>query len=136
MQISKQNLALIMIHIIDDDPNVRDGFSLLLKSAGFKCHSFESAEKFLEYSEKHHNIDLLILDIHLTGMNGIELLEKLDGKKNRLPVVIVTAYDDQATRTAAKNYGALAYFRKPVDSEALLDIIKYNLNINTNYQIN
>lgn len=124
-----------MIHIIDDDPNVRDGFSLLLKSAGYKCDSFENAEQYLEYN----NIDikdLLILDIHLTGMNGIELLEKLGDGKIHLPVVIITAYDDHLTRVAAKKYGAVAYFRKPVDSEALLDIIKYNVNLNVNSKFN
>ena len=53
----------------------------------------------------------------------------MDKRKLHLPVIIVTAYDDQISRNAAKNYGVLAYLRKPVDSEALIDIIKYNLDI-------
>ena len=119
-----------MIHIIDDDPNVRDGFSLLLNSAGYKCHSYESAEKFLEYYEKHHNNDLIVLDIHLRGMNGCDLMDFLSKKELYLPVIIITAYDDQATRLAAKKYGALAYLRKPVDSDALIDLIKFNTTSN------
>jgi FixJ family two-component response regulator len=115
-----------MIHIIDDDQNVRDAFMMLLKSAKFECSCFESAEEFLK-QYKAEASDLLLLDIHLPGMNGLTLLEKLDNRKLHPPVIIVTAYDDQTTRTAAKNYGALAYFRKPVDSEALIDVIKYNL---------
>ena len=118
-----------MIHIIDDDPNVRDGFSLLLNSAGYKCHSFESAEQFLEYYEKHHNDDLIILDIHLQGMNGCDLLEHLAKKELHLPVIILTAYDEPTTRIAVKKYGAVAYLRKPVDSEALIDLIKFNTPI-------
>lgn len=114
-----------MIHIIDDDPNVREGFMMLLKSAGYVCDAFESAEKFL-VNYKAGTSDLLILDIHLTGMNGCSLLEYLRTKKMRLPVIIITGYDEKSTRSAAKDYGALAYLRKPVDSSALLDLIKFN----------
>ena len=117
-----------MIYIIDDDQNVRDGFMMLLKSAGYKCSSFESAEEFLKNYEAGAN-DLLILDIHLNGMNGNSLLEYLVKKGFHLPVIIITAYDEQSSREAAKKYGALAYLRKPVDSAALIDLVKYNLDI-------
>ena len=117
-----------MVYIIDDDQNVRDGFMMLLKSTGFKCSCFGSAEEFLKNYEAGAN-DLLILDIHLTGMNGCTLLEHLLKKGFRLPVIIITAYDEQSSRQAAKNYGALAYLRKPVDSEALIDLVKYTLDI-------
>jgi FixJ family two-component response regulator len=60
-------------------------------------------------------------------MSGRDLIEYLAQKKMYLPIIIITAFDDQETRKAAKNYGALAYLRKPVDSEALLDLIKYNI---------
>ncbi len=127
-----------MIYIIDDDQNVRDGFTMLLKSAGFKCSSFESAEEFLKNYKAGEN-DLLILDIHLPGMNGCLLLEHLRKNNMQLPVVIITAYDEQATRTAAKNYGAIAYLRKPVDGTALIDVIRYKSDIslppNNNSQI-
>ena len=120
-----------MIYIIDDDQNVRDGFMMLLKSAGYKCSCFENAEDFLKDFHVETN-DLLLLDIHLPGMNGNSLLEHLTKKGLHLPVIIVTAYDDQATRIAAKDYGARAYFRKPVDSEALIDAISFNIQQNIN----
>jgi len=125
-----------MIYIIDDDLNVREGFMMLLKSAGYESQTYDSAENFLKNYQKREINDLIILDIHLTGMSGIELLEKMDAEKIHLPVVVITAYDDQVTRIAVRNYGALAYFRKPVDSEALIDVIKYNLNSNINQNIN
>lgn len=117
-----------MIYIIDDDPNVRDGFMMLLKSAGFKCSSFESAEEFLKSYESGEN-DLLILDIHLPGMDGCSLLDYLKKDDMHLQVIIITAYDEQTSRIAAKNYRAIAYLRKPVDGEALIDLIKYKLDI-------
>lgn len=120
-----------MIYIIDDDQNVRDGFMMLLKSAGYNCSCFESAEDFLRDFHLEAN-DLLVLDIHLPGMNGNSLLELLLKNGLNLPVIIVTAYDDQATRIAAKDYGARAYFRKPVDSEALIDAIRFNIQQNAN----
>ena len=124
-----------MIHIIDDDTNVREGFSILLKSLGYESRDYESGELFLSNSRFDSN-DIIILDIHLSGMNGLELLERLNKQNIHLPVIIVTAYDNQETRLAAKKHGALAYFRKPVDGEALIDIIKYNTNLNVNHKLN
>jgi len=117
-----------MIYIIDDDQNVRDGFMMLLKSAGYKCSCFESAEDFLRDFHSEAN-DLLVLDIHLPGMNGNSLLEYLQKKGLQLPVILITAYDEQSSRNSAKNYGAVAYLRKPVDGEALMDIVNYKINI-------
>lgn len=117
-----------MIYIVDDDPNVRDGFMMLLKSAGYKCSSFESAEKFLKRYEAEEN-DLLILDIHLPGMSGCALMAYLRKNNKHMPVIIITGYDDEATRTEAKNYGAVAYLRKPVDGTALIDVIRYKSDI-------
>ena len=119
-----------MVHIIDDDKNIRDAFMMLLQSAGYKSNAYESAEIFLEYYDKHHNNDLIILDIHLGGMSGCDLMDYLTKKELYLPVIIITAYDDHATRLAAKKYGAIAYLRKPVDSEALIDLIKFNTTVN------
>ncbi len=113
-----------MIYIIDDDLSIRDGFTMLLKSAKYKCRSFESAEEFLESYEEGED-DLLILDIHLPGMSGSSLMKYLR-KNNKHPfVIIITAYDEQSTRSEAKKYGAIAYLRKPVDGTALIDVIRY-----------
>jgi len=115
-----------MLYIIDDDKHVRDGFMMLLKSAGYECSFFESAEEFLK-NYKAGLKDLIILDMHLIGMNGCTLLEKMDKKGLHLPVLAITAYDEPKYRDSCRDYGVLAYLRKPVDGEALLDIIKYNL---------
>jgi two-component system nitrogen regulation response regulator GlnG len=116
-----------MIYIIDDDKYVRRGFEILFKSAGMDCTSYGSAEEFLEVIHLVVN-DIIILDMHMPGMNGCELLNHLAGLELFLPVIVITAYDEAASRECAKKYGALAYLRKPVDSEALIDLIKYNMN--------
>ncbi|MFI5236603.1 MAG: response regulator [Ignavibacteriales bacterium] len=118
-----------MIYIIDDDQNIRDAFSILLKSVGYKCTLFLSAEDFLKNYSQSEN-DLLILDMNLIGINGCTLLENLEDKGIKLPVIVVTAFNDQRYRESCKKYGVLAYLRKPVDGEALIDLVKFNLDIN------
>lgn len=115
-----------MLYIIDDDKNITDAFKLLFKSAGYECRCFASAEEFLKIYKKQSN-DLLILDMHLNGISGGDLLEELTRQGIHLPVIILTGYDEYPNRHSAKKYGALAYLRKPVDSTALIDLIKFNL---------
>ena len=117
-----------MINIVDNDQSIREGYRILLKSAGFDCRSFKTAEEFLQNLQTGET-DLLLLDIHLNGLNGFTILEYLKNKGLHLPVIIITAFDNQESRNQAKSYGVLAYLRKPIDSEALIDIIKYNLDI-------
>jgi FixJ family two-component response regulator len=117
-----------MIHIIDDDKSVREGFSMLFKSADIQCSLYESAEEFLKYFNTGKK-ELLILDMHMPGISGCNLLEILMEKGLHLPVIVVTAYNDETSEKYAKNYGVIAYLHKPVDSEALLDLIKFNAGI-------
>lgn len=117
-----------MIYIIDDDQYVRRGFRLLLIAGGFESISCNSAEEFLE-KYNPDNTDLVILDYHLPGMTACDLLEYFAKNSLYFPVIIITAFDDQHSRACAKKYGVVAYLRKPVDGEALIDIIKYALPI-------
>jgi FixJ family two-component response regulator len=115
-----------MIYLIDDDKSVRRGFGIFLKSAGYEYQSLESAEDLLTLFKPVQS-DLIVLDLSLPGLNGCELLEKFDKSGIHVPVVVVTSLDDISSRELCRKYGVIAYLRKPVDSEALLDIIKYNL---------
>jgi FixJ family two-component response regulator len=115
-----------MIYLIDDDKSVRRGFMTFLKSGGMDLVSFENAEDFLS-TVKPGRADMLILDVHLPGMNGCELLEKMNQDNMNIPVIVVTAFDDLPSRECCRQYGVKAYLRKPVDGEALSDIIKFNL---------
>jgi FixJ family two-component response regulator len=116
-----------MIYIVDDDQYVRRGLGLLLKSAGFETVSLASAEEFLAgYKPSEH--EMLILDMHMPGMNGCDLLKYFNENEMYIPVIIITAYDEPASRDCAKKYGAIAYLRKPIDGEALIDLIKYSIS--------
>jgi FixJ family two-component response regulator len=116
-----------MIFIIDDDENVLRGYQILLKSAALDCRVYGGVDEFLE-SWVHEMNDTLILDIHMPGMNGYDLLKYLKGKKLHLPVIVITAFDEDESRERAHHFGVLAYLTKPVDGEVLIDLLK---NINT-----
>lgn len=117
-----------MIYIVEDDQSISNGFMMLLKSAGYECESFITAEKFLASYHLTLN-DLLILDMQLPGMSGCNLLATLAELKLPLPVIVISSFDDPKYRQCSRDHGAIAYLRKPVDGEALLDIIQYKLVI-------
>ena len=128
------NIWKNMIYIIDDDKQVREGFMILLKSAGFNYTSFENPAEFLSFYNPDDN-DSLIMDFNMPNQTGCNLLEILQEKGLLLPVIIITAHDDKASRECAKKYGAIAYLRKPVDGSALIDLIKYKLDSITSSKI-
>jgi two-component system, NtrC family, nitrogen regulation response regulator GlnG len=111
-----------MVYLIDDDKSVRRGFELFLKSAGMGYKSFESADLFSSSVEPQVN-DTIILDLNLPGTSGCEFLQILRSKKNDVPVIVVTAFDEPQSRKLCKELGVKAFLRKPVDGEVLIDII-------------
>ena len=114
-----------MLYIIDDDKSVRRACELFFKSRGMEFMSFESATEFIN-KKKPGIQDTLILDLNLPGMSGCDLLEKFTQDGIHTKVIVVTAFDDPDSRAICSQYGVKAYLRKPVDGEALLDIIQYN----------
>lgn len=114
-----------MVYIVDDDKYVRKGFQILLQSADIKSITYGSGEAFLNEYQGGEN-DALVLDIQMPGFSGCDVLEQLSIKGIRLNVIIVTAFDDPFIRETAKKYGVLAYFRKPLDGNALIDLLKYS----------
>ncbi len=115
-----------MIYIIENDLSVKRSFEIFLEAAAMKFKSFRSAEAFLE-DEGYTNSDLLLLDISLPQMSGLDLLHKLSVDKKHINAIVITSVDDERLRESCKGYGVKAFLRKPVDGEALLDLIKYNI---------
>ena len=113
-----------MVYLIDDDESVRRALQRLLRSAGLDVRAFASAEEFLESG----NLDLracIVLDIRMPGLTGFDVQEKLASMGIRIPVITVSAFDDAETRERARKLGAVAFFRKPVDGQALIDAIHW-----------
>src|SRR5262249_6618066 len=94
----------IRVYVVDDDPSVRKALKRLLSSAGFQVETFQSALKFLE-TEHDAEGACLVLDIQMNGMNGLELHEHLAKTGAQIPIVLITAYDDEKTRHYAELAG-------------------------------
>ena len=118
-----------MVYLIDDDESVRKALQRLLRSAGLDVKAFSSAEEFLQSGNLAEKGACIILDIRMPGLTGFDLQEKLASKGIRIPVITVSAFDDAATRERARKLGATAFFRKPVDGEALIDAIHWAMGI-------
>ena len=91
----------------------------LLRSFGIKALPFQSAEDFFQAGPPP--VDCVIADVHMPGMNGLAMLEKLRGGGNSVPVIVVSALDPETTRAEALALGANAYFSKPVNSDDLME---------------
>ena len=111
------------IAVVDDDPGMLRGIVRLLNAHGFGTQPFASAEAFLDGGGTK-SAACLILDIHLSGISGIELRRRLTASGSRLPVIFITAVDDEATREEAIAAGCVAYLRKPFPSNQLIGAIK------------
>ena len=114
--------TVALVGIVDDDESVRNSISSLLRSAGYRTQMFESAEAFLE-SDRMSDADGLVLDVKMPGLSGIELQRRLIDLKHTVPIVFVTAHADAEIREVALAQGAVAFFAKPFNDEALLGVL-------------
>jgi FixJ family two-component response regulator len=118
--VKKKSLA----YVIDDDQSVRRAFQLLFWSADFDVQTFCSAEEFLETANLGDG-SCIILDVCMPGISGPDLQRILALRKITTPIIVVSARDDTPTQDLARELGATAFFRKPVDDQALLDAISW-----------
>ena len=100
---------------------------MLLFSAGMKVLTYESAEAFLESNFRHHDA-CVVTDFKMKGLGGMGLQRQLNSRGIRIPIIYLTASDSKADRNQAYQSGAIGFFRKPVDDQALLDSIRWSLS--------
>lgn len=112
-----------VIAIVDDDSSVRRSLHRLLQSVGYTVATFASAGEYLD-SLSRRRPDCLVLDIHLSGMSGFELQERLVADGAGVPIIFITAHDDASTREGIERSGAAGHLWKPFDDQALLDAIR------------
>jgi FixJ family two-component response regulator len=106
--------------IVEDDMGLNRAVARLLSIAGFQSRSFDSAEGLLA-SESATGADCFVFDIHLPGITGVELQERLDDAGIHRPVIFITAHDDLHTRHSAR--AGASYLTKPFSGQALIQAI-------------
>jgi FixJ family two-component response regulator len=117
-----KEMAGHLVAIVDDDESVREATTSLLGSNGIGAETFSSAEEFLN-SRLLAETGCLLLDIGMPGMSGLELQRHLAGEGRRVPIIFITARDDQEIRMEAMRAGAVDFLSKPFSEEALLKAI-------------
>ncbi|MDO9315324.1 MAG: response regulator [Burkholderiaceae bacterium] len=112
------------VSIVDDDDSVRKGLSRLMRSAGIQSQAYGCPEDFL--AQAHNQVHAcIIIDLTMPRMNGLELSAQLRAKGITVPVIAISARDDDVTRQLARDLGVKFFLRKPVDDQALLDAISW-----------
>jgi FixJ family two-component response regulator len=110
------------IAVVKDNPSMLQGLNRRLSVHGFRVQTFTSAELFLDDIAKRE-AECLLLYIHLGGISGIDLKRRLTSSGRNLPVIFMTAIDDEATRQEAFDVGCVAYLKKPFLAKLLIDAI-------------
>jgi FixJ family two-component response regulator len=115
-----------VVMIVDDDESVRRAARRLIKSFGFAVETFASAEDFLT-SGRLPKTACLVLDVQMPGLNGLELQSRLIAEGYQIPIVFITAYNDENAREQALGAGAIGYLVKPFEEADLLNGINLAL---------
>ena len=112
------------IYIVDDDDSVRRALGRLIRSEHLDFDSFASGEEFLTALPPDAQ-GCVVMDIRMPGLTGHDVQEGLKRRGQTIPVIALSAQDDAESRQRARALGAVAFFRKPVDDQALLDAIHW-----------
>lgn len=116
-------IELLSILVVDDDPSLRDAISLILETAGHRVQLAASGpEALLELERRRFN--LVISDLRMDPMDGLELLSRIRATNPLLPVLLMTAFGDVDKAVAAMRGGACDFLMKPFESEVLLESVR------------
>jgi FixJ family two-component response regulator len=121
-----QELSEPVVFVVDDDLAVRQLVTRLLVFSGYRVQSFVSAEEFLN-TPINSEVGCLVVDLHLPGLNGLELQQTLVSRGKPLPIVFITGYGDIPTSVKAMKAGAVDFLAKPFTEEALLSAVRHAL---------
>jgi FixJ family two-component response regulator len=111
-----------LISIVDDDDAHRSSLENLIRSVGLRTQGYSSAEAFLN-SNHVPETRCLVLDVRMPGMSGPELQRHMAAAKLPIPIIFITAHEDDAQRTQALEAGAVAFLHKPFYEDELLHAI-------------
>jgi FixJ family two-component response regulator len=116
-----------VVHIVDDDADLGDGLSSVLRSVGLNANTYRSTQDFLGAD----NLDApgcIVLDIRLPGTNGLDFQEKLVGLGVRLPVILMTGHGDIPMSVRAMKAGAVDFLPKPFRDQDMIDAVTAAIN--------
>jgi FixJ family two-component response regulator len=114
------------ICVVDDDASVCDSLTVLLETYGFEVLAFSSGAAFLA-DERHRQAGCLVVDQHMPGMEGIDLVAALRGERIFLPWVLITGRLDAGIAERADQFGVIAVLEKPFAAARLVELVRAGL---------
>ena len=114
------------VAIVDDEEGIRKALSRLLRASGLDAESYACGKDFLGGIAKRLP-DCVLLDLHMPGMTGLDVLRELRRARCTLPAVVITAHNEPEAREECLAAGAVAYLCKPLDDRVLLNTISATL---------
>jgi FixJ family two-component response regulator len=118
-----------LVSVVDDDESIRESLPDLLREYGFAARAFSSVEEFLA-SDDVGQTRCLVLDIAMPGMSGPDLQRELLLRRQKIPIVFITAHRDDAIRPRLLNQGAVECLFKPFSDADLLEALNAALRVN------
>lgn len=115
-----------LVSVVEDDPFVLDFMKRLMRSLGYTVEAVSSAAGFLA-SPRLAETAVLIADIQMPAMSGVELHRHLIKLGHAIPTILITAYPNDADRARALNDGVVCYLRKPIDENDLIRCLRVAL---------
>ena len=119
------------ISIVDDDPAIRDALSVVLNMEGYTVNTYATGEEFLSVAEEEVP-SCVILDIHMPGRSGVDILAGLKDNNYPAPIFIISGQGDIPTAVAAVKKGAIDFIEKPFDVESVIDRVAQAIETTTN----
>ncbi len=116
-------MASQVVHVVDDDADVRQSLAFLLSTAGLAVRVHDSATTFLQLLQEIQD-GCVVTDIRMPGMDGLQLQKRLAELRPRLPVIVMTGHGDVPLAVQAMKAGAVDFIEKPFDDEVLLGAIR------------
>jgi FixJ family two-component response regulator len=114
-----------LIHIVDDDPAIRDALTVVFELEGYDVDSFETGEAFLERAARPDKLPgCVILDVHMPGQSGIEILRRLHADRFAAPVFVISGQGDIPMAVEAIKQGAHDFIEKPFDAETVVTRVR------------
>jgi FixJ family two-component response regulator len=117
------SVAGSLIAVLDDEPEMRKALRRVLTGRGFRVTEYDGGEALLPALDVNLP-DCLLLDLHMPGINGFDVLKAIGLRKLPVPVIVITAHDEPGTADRVRQLGAVAYLKKPVDRDDLLAAIE------------
>ena len=118
-------MSSTFVNIIENDASTRRALQRLFRSAGFRSESFCCVDDFLN-SDIPHSPTCVVTDVHMPGTSALQLPKLLAARGINIPVIFVTADYSDATRDNIREAGGCGYFKKPVDDQALIDMVRWS----------